>query len=636
MAVTPINVARVSHNLRAFSLLNTIRATNAGLFGVQNQLATGLKFMAPSEDSVGAAHVQALSSQIEKIEAVSANLRHANATLSAVESAMQDALNLLTGARSVALEQVGDTVSADDRIAAAQLVTGMVDQLVAIANRKHLDQYLFSGHRTGSNPFTLDGVGVRYGGDGGRSYAIAETDGSQEHFTIAGMEFFSAASTGVQGVRDLDPALTAETRVSDLRGTSGLGVRLGRITVSDGAQRSEIDLSGVDTVGDIIERLNAEMPNSLSAALTATGIVVTNINNAATVTITDVGAGQAARDLGLHAPTPVASVAGGDLNPRLTARTALSDLLDGTGIDTQESIIIRNGSRTAVIDLSTAETFEDVLNLINESELGVRATIGEDDTLSVVNLVSGTALSIGENGGTLATELGIRSNYANTRLSELNDGRGVQTVEGADIRLVTANGTTIEVDIDGAETIQDVLDVLNTAGGGSITASLATTGNGIVIRDNTSGGGTFRIERANLSPAIDGLGLNRSATGNRIEGTDTNPQTVDSAFTALIELRAGLNANDRQAITAAAERLDRVIGNMQRVQGQAASQAKAMLDRTERMADVKTSTQVLLSEVRDVDISEAVVRFQQLQTALQANLVTASRISDLSLINYLR
>jgi len=35
-----------------------------------------------------------------------------------------------------------------------------------------------------------------------------------------------------------------------------------------------------------------------------------------------------------------------------------------------------------------------------------------------------------------------------------------------------------------------------------------------------------------------------------------------------------------------------------------------------------TATRVLLSDVRDVDLAEAAVRFQQLQTALQANLQT--------------
>jgi len=39
--------------------------------------------------------------------------------------------------------------------------------------------------------------------------------------------------------------------------------------------------------------------------------------------------------------------------------------------------------------------------------------------------------------------------------------------------------------------------------------------------------------------------------------------------------------------------------------------------------------------VRDVDMTDAIVRFQQLQTALQANLSTASQVLNLSLLDYL-
>lgn len=53
------------------------------------------------------------------------------------------------------------------------------------------------------------------------------------------------------------------------------------------------------------------------------------------------------------------------------------------------------------------------------------------------------------------------------------------------------------------------------------------------------------------------------------------------------------------------------------------------------MENEVTAAQVLLSDVRDVDIAEAVIRFQQMQTALQANMSTASRVLNLSLIDFL-
>ena len=47
------------------------------------------------------------------------------------------------------------------------------------------------------------------------------------------------------------------------------------------------------------------------------------------------------------------------------------------------------------------------------------------------------------------------------------------------------------------------------------------------------------------------------------------------------------------------------------------------------------STQELLSEVEDLDYTEAVTKFQQAQTALQASLLTGSQILNTSLLDFL-
>ena len=55
MAVTPINIVRVSTNLQSISLLDTLRRNTMQLFLEQNRMATGEKLNAPSEDPVLAA-----------------------------------------------------------------------------------------------------------------------------------------------------------------------------------------------------------------------------------------------------------------------------------------------------------------------------------------------------------------------------------------------------------------------------------------------------------------------------------------------------------------------------------------------------------------------------------------------------
>jgi flagellar hook-associated protein 3 FlgL len=183
--------------------------------------------------------------------------------------------------------------------------------------------------------------------------------------------------------------------------------------------------------------------------------------------------------------------------------------------------------------------------------------------------------------------------------------------------------------------MQDLITRLNTLGGRAITAGLANPGNGVQITDGTVGAGTLTIEALNASPALEGLGLNVTATGNQLVGRDVNPVRVDSPFTALLELRAGLQTDDRLTLEMAGQRIERVLTSMQKVQGSTASQARQMSERSTRVDSELTATQVLLSDTRDADLTEVAVRFQQLQTALQANLSTAAKVMNLSLLDYL-
>jgi flagellin-like hook-associated protein FlgL len=639
MAVTTVSIARVSQNLRAFNLLEALRANQVGLFRVQTQVATGLRFLQPSDDPPRAATALGFDRRLERLSQLQNNLREVNAVLSEGEAAAADAADLMIEARQLALETAGDTSSADERKALAVVVDSVLERMIAVGNRQYLDSYIFSGQRTPTPPFVFDGGGVRYQGDAGRRETIVDTDLSQEEYTVSGAELFGAVSAGVMGNVDLNPILTPDTRVSDLRGVSGKGVRLGRIEVDDGSTRVQIDLSDAATVGDLVDRLNDSLPAGLAASLGTYGVnIVFSGPGSDAITISDVGGGQTARDLGIDGTfARFTSRAEPDLDPKVTLTTPLIALRGGAGLNTGERFTIRNGSEAATIDLSEATSVEDLLNSINQAGVSAWARIAADgQTIEVRNRISGTSLAIEEDDGTLATQLGIRSMRGDTKLSDLNDGQGVHTVDGNDVRITTSDGATIDVDIDGAITLQDVLDRLNAAGGGSITAALAARGNGIVITDNTTGGLTLSLSRLNQSPAIDGLGLNVPATGNQILGRDVNEVRVDGVFTALVELRDALRADDRAAIQLAAQRVERTMAGMQEVQGRLASQARGLSDRADRVAGETTSVQVMQSGVRDMDIAEAAVRLQQLQTALQANLAMGSRIMNLSLIDFLR
>ncbi|MCL2330841.1 MAG: hypothetical protein FWC56_06025, partial [Phycisphaerae bacterium] len=342
-------------------------------------------------------------------------------------------------------------------------------------------------------------------------------------------------------------------------------------------------------------------------------------------------------------------ISGGDLNAKLTTTMRVDVLFGGSGA-TLGSIVIQNGNQSQTVDLSGAVTVGDILNKINGCGLDVKATINANQTgIDVYNLASGVKMSIGETGDGTAELLGIRSFQDSTTLSSLNGGVGVRKddslVGKADFQITTRSGSQVDVNIDGAKTIADVLAAINNAAasaGVDVVASLSATGNGITITDNTTGTGTLSITSLNGSPVIDDLGLRKvdSAGTGQIVGDDVGMVRTDSVFTALYDLYDALTGGYsspelEQRINQAAEKIKSYMNSSIEQRGMVGARSKAVSTRLTLMDDAISSSQILLSDAKDLDYIDAVTAFQQAQTALQGNLMTGARMLQMSLLNFL-
>jgi len=325
------------------------------------------------------------------------------------------------------------------------------------------------------------------------------------------------------------------------------------------------------------------------------------------------------------------------LSAKVTGLTPVSALRGGAGLDLAGGLKITNGTAVFDIDFSGATTVQEVVNKINASGSGALARINSaGNGIDVVNPTQGIAISVGDNGGQLAAQLGVRSLSPATSLSQLNGGRGVQTGTGADVRLTDRNGTAYDIELDGAATIQDVIDRINTAAGGAVTASFSNVGNGITLTDGSGGAGSLSVQSINFSSAAADLGILGTTTGPTISGTDTNPVRSDGVFDNLLRLASALESNNQGEITRAAAGLKDDLSRVVRVRGDNGARVKEIEARTDSLEDQNLATQSLLSEIKDTDYASAIARFQLLQTTLQANYQTTAQVSQLSLLNFLR
>ena len=659
MTSIPSNLARLPNVLAQQIVLAALQRTQHNILGAEIQLATGQRVNRASDDPLATSVISVLDDIVERREQWLRNLSHADAVLNNVDSALADATDLIIEAKGIASSSVGVGSDLETRQNQATVVESLLIELFAIANREYQNIHFFGGSATAKRPVTELLGGYQYTGQG---TGMANDLGlfNAIDITVSGEEAFGAMSARVVGNFDLDATLTLDTRLVDVNGAGGFGVRLGEISVDVGGTLSTLDLSTAHTVGDVATMLETEIQLTdagASVAISAAGDsfeITPSAGPGTDVFITDLTGGTTAADLGLDlvggflggGPT-----AGNDIDPRITEHTLTTSLLGLT--QPLGTIRVGNAGQFRDLDLSGVTNVQELMNAVQGLGLGVRVEIADTgDRLNFINELSGGQMSIGEVGGATATELGVRSLATWTRLEDFNNGLGIQIRTGSvdpvtglpdpasdlDFRISMKDSSTLDVDLVGAETIGDVLDAINAAAaiaGAPVVADLATDGNGIRITDSTVGVGATSVSAMNGSFAAEDLGLIGSTGGASLTSEDRATVAVESVFTHLIRLRDALMTNDERGITLAADRFDADISRVTEARADVGIRSRRVAAATDRQENLRIQDMSLRSQVQDLDYTEAALRFATLQQQLQAGLLVAQRVNSLSLLDFL-
>ena len=215
----------------------------------------------------------------------------------------------------------------------------------------------------------------------------------------------------------------------------------------------------------------------------------------------------------------------------------LEELNNGLGVQRGSIRITDRDGQTEVIDLTRTLNIQDVVDEINGSATSIVASI-EDDHLVLTDTSSGLGtLKVTEvSGGKTAADLGILQSAAGStltgdsvyrvtsdfNLSQINDGNGITTVSGSeDFQITASDASTFNVDLDSAQTIGDVVDLVNNnaSNGGKVTAAITSDGK-LTLTDNTGGvATTFEVTALNDSLAARELGIQTTGLGGTITGT---------------------------------------------------------------------------------------------------------------------
>jgi flagellar hook-associated protein 3 FlgL len=570
---------------------------------------------------------------------------------------------------------------------------------------------------------------------------------------------------------DLDPILRKTTRLDDLLGTKANG-RLVSLNANNDLVVTAAT-NGPAWNGATVVFTTGAVAGSESASYDSS-------SNTLTVEIED---GQStANDV-------IAAInAEGTFTAKLDGRDTTSLVLAGTGtlnvnnygvvtaggsgeaLDTASGLVLTNGNTSVTLDVSGAVTVEDLFNKIAAADIGLTGSINANGNgINVRSVLSGADFTIGENGGTTATQLGIRTYTGATHLADFNRGVGVVTNDAADsgftpitasdLVITARDGTVLTVDLDsatsltdvatainglpnhsgttavvasvtpdgrgirlvdqsvgggdltvqgnaaaealgfvapgvasvsdstpdlngdlslnsyrhtleddfvivardgaelwidatGAQTVQDVIDLVNNHvknnnGTTSVRAQLAANGNGIELIDSsTATTGDLVVRAAEGSQAAQLLGFipdgQSQASSNTGAGGDYSLTTndhhtfeVDSVYNTLIRLRKALQDGDATAIGEAVDRIDVDLDRVTFARGEIGTRLQTLDAVQTRLEDEGVQLKSALSNEIDVDLVEAISNLTARQTSLQASLQTAANILNLSILDYI-
>jgi flagellar hook-associated protein 2 len=382
----------------------------------------------------------------------------------------------------------------------------------------------------------LDGMRIQYVDDalvtaGSETVVYDESDPAHKTLTVHVAAGSTTADNVIAAINN-NATVSAKFGAAKATGSDGTGL----VTINDTAVTiggAALTIRKEKTLGELLQTINEVDPTRLKAELSTDGdrIVLTDLttDTGGTFAITSTTGGTLAQDLGLTGTASGGTLTSGRLVGGLKS-TLLRSFNGGSGLGTLGNLSITDrAGATATVDLSGAQTLDDVIKSINDSSVGVEARINSarngleivdttGDVASSLIIASGDATGTAEklkvainsatervNSGNLARQ----SISESTLLSSLNGGKGVARTSFF-VSNSTGATSVIRLDNEAIQTVGDLLDAINGLSVG-LDAHLNAKGDGIELVDTAGGSGVPSVRDVGNGTAAKDLHLDGGA-----------------------------------------------------------------------------------------------------------------------------
>jgi flagellar hook-associated protein 3 FlgL len=246
---------------------NAMQRQTADFLHTQQELASGRRILKPSDDPVASARALEVTQSRNVNGQYLENQGYAKDSLKMVEGTLSSVSDLITYARTRALEAGNGTYSQSEFDAIAADLRAQYEQLRGLANTRDGEgNYLFAGYRLNDEPFPGTLGATSYAGDNGaRSIQVSSGrvmpvstpgdqvfgDGTSGLFADLGT-LITRLESGTFDTTDVGTAVTAMDGALDqvLRERAAVGSRLGELDALENVA-GDYDLQYAETLSNL-------------------------------------------------------------------------------------------------------------------------------------------------------------------------------------------------------------------------------------------------------------------------------------------------------------------------------------------------------------------------------------------------
>jgi len=140
--------------------LSNLQQIQSRIGMAERQLSSGLRVSIASDAPDQISSILQLRAQIAGVQQTQQNLSNVTPQVTSGEDAIQQAIQVLDTATSLATQAAGSTSNAAQRLDLVPQVQGILQQLVSLSQTSVSGQYIFSGDQSGQPQYTLAANGT--------------------------------------------------------------------------------------------------------------------------------------------------------------------------------------------------------------------------------------------------------------------------------------------------------------------------------------------------------------------------------------------------------------------------------------------------------------------------------------------